>query len=244
MWFPAISGTIDRRILINYQVDQDVVRRYLPAPFQPKLAGGKAIVGVCLIRLKHVRPKGFPAGMGISSENGAHRIAVEWEEEGTLKEGVFVPRRDTSSRANVLAGGRIFPGRHQRAEFSVEEGQGRYSVAFRSEDGTSLTIQASDTTAWTDTSVFPDLMSASRFMERGAIGYSPTRKQGTFDGLELRTSKWQVAPLGVAGLRSSFFMDRSVFPEGSVRFDSAMVMKDIAHEWRAARTLTTEWTSC
>jgi len=46
----------------------------------------------------------------ISSENGAHRIAVEWEENGTLKEGAYIPRRDTSSTLNSLAGVTIFPG--------------------------------------------------------------------------------------------------------------------------------------
>ena len=51
--------------------------------------------------------------VGMTSENSAHRIAVEWDdEEGVVKEGVFVPRRDTDSRLVALAGGRIFPGMH------------------------------------------------------------------------------------------------------------------------------------
>lgn len=38
----------------------------------------EAIVGICLIRLKNIKPKGFLDFLGLSSENGAHRIAVEW----------------------------------------------------------------------------------------------------------------------------------------------------------------------
>jgi hypothetical protein len=57
--------------------------------------------------------------MGISSENGAHRIAVEWTENGAIKEGVFIPRRNSSSFFNSLAGGRIFPGRHFRSNDCV-----------------------------------------------------------------------------------------------------------------------------
>lgn len=235
--FPAISGTIDRRILINFQVDAEVVARYLPDPFRPKVISGKAIVGVCLIRLDHVRLKGLPALLGMSSENGAHRIAVDWEEAGVAKEGVFVPRRDTSSLLNAMAGGRVFPGTHHRAAFDVNEGDGRYAVAFRSDDGTSLAIDARDTSEWNKSSVFPDLNSASQFMQRGAIGYSPARNPGAFDGLELRTTRWEISPLEVSDVASSFFMDRTVFPEGSVRFDSAMLMKDIAHEWHAAPVL-------
>jgi len=73
---PKIKGIIDRRILINYQVDREVLGNFLPKPFKPKLVNGKGIAGICLIRLKEIRPKGLPKFMGISSENGAHRIAV------------------------------------------------------------------------------------------------------------------------------------------------------------------------
>ncbi len=138
MTIPTIIGTIDRRILINYQADKEVIEKFLPKPFRPKLVKGKAIVGICLIRLKNIRPKGIPFNIGMSSENGAHRIAVEWTENEEIKEGVFVPRRDTSSRLNSLAGGRVFPGVHHLADFKVDEDEGLYNIEFRSEDGTFL----------------------------------------------------------------------------------------------------------
>jgi len=109
MKIPKIKGIIDRRILINYQVNKEILENYLPRPFKPKLVNGKGIAGICLIRLKEIRPKGLPKQIGISSENGAHRIALEWNENGKLKEGVYIPRRDTSSKVNSLAGGTIFP---------------------------------------------------------------------------------------------------------------------------------------
>ena len=111
MKIPKIKGVIDRRILINYQVEREALENYLPKPFKPKLVNGKGIAGICLIRLKAIRPKGLPKQIGISSENGAHRIAVEWTKNGEKKEGVFIPRRDTSSKLNAWAGGTIFPGK-------------------------------------------------------------------------------------------------------------------------------------
>jgi uncharacterized protein YqjF (DUF2071 family) len=134
MEIPTIIGTIDRRILINYQADREVVKKFLPTAFRPKLVKGQAIVGICLIRLKNIRPKGIPFNVGISSENGAHRIAVEWTENGEIKEGVYVPRRDTSSRLNSLVGGRVFPGVHRLADFKVEENNGVYNIEFESEE--------------------------------------------------------------------------------------------------------------
>jgi hypothetical protein len=69
MRLPAISGVIDRRILANYRVDPDCMAAALPRPFRPQLVDGYAIGGICLIRLKRVRPKLLPIPWGIGSEN-------------------------------------------------------------------------------------------------------------------------------------------------------------------------------
>lgn len=238
MRIPTISGIIDRRILINYTVDRDILAQYLPAPFRPKLVNGQGVAGICLIRLKHIRPKGLPKSIGISSENGAHRIAVEWTENGQLREGVYIPRRDTSSKLNALAGGNIFPGVHHLADFRVVEKEGSYEVAFTSEDDTYLSIKAQDSIQWPERSIFDDLGCASSFFEKGSMGYSPTQKSREFDGLELRTQNWKVSPLTVQEVHSSFFEDKTRFPEGSVQFDHALLMKDIQHEWRGMATLS------
>jgi hypothetical protein len=37
---PGLAGTIDRRLLINYRVDAEVLRRFLPPPFRPQLVAG------------------------------------------------------------------------------------------------------------------------------------------------------------------------------------------------------------
>lgn len=174
----------------------------------------------------------MPAGIGIASENGAHRIAVEWTANGEVKEGVFIPRRDTSSRLNALAGGRVFPGLHHLADFSVNEAHGRYEVAFTSEDGTSLSIIASETDEWEPRSVFRSLGDASDFFQAGSAGFSPCKDGCTFDGLELVTQEWNVRPLAMISVHASFFEDGKTFPAGSVIFDNALLMKNIRHEWR------------
>ncbi|MBD81431.1 MAG: hypothetical protein CL840_21110 [Crocinitomicaceae bacterium] len=229
MKIPRIKGIIDRRILINYQVDKKILESYLPEPFKPKLVNGKGIAGICLIRLKEIRPKGLPKHIGISSENGAHRIAVEWLENGELKEGVYIPRRDTSSKLNAIAGGAIFPGVHHLAEFSVEESDGNYKVAFISEDKTSLSIEAKETNKWNEESVFENIDCVSEFFENGSVGYSPDKNE--FEGLELKAYNWKVSLLDVKNVQSSFFENEKIFPKGSVKFDNALLMRDIGHEW-------------
>ena len=46
----------------------------------------------------------MPSFLGVDSENAAHRIAVNWESRGQLHEGVYIPKRNTASDFNYLAG--------------------------------------------------------------------------------------------------------------------------------------------
>lgn len=229
MKIPVIHGYIDRRILINFTAEPKDVEKILPYPFRPKIYRGKAIVGICLIRLKNIKPKGFPDFIGISSENGAHRIAVEWDENGKIKSGVYIPRRDTSSHLNAFVGGKIFPGKHYLATFNVDEKDGNYHINFRSSDNTEISIDAHKTESFNKKSIFETLERASDFFEKGDLGYSPNKEQ--FEGLRLTVYDWEVKPLYVSNVQSSFFEDENIFPKGSVKFDNALLMNNIEHEW-------------
>ena len=91
MRIPTIQGLIDRPVLVNFRVDPDVLSRICPSPFRPQTVNGFGVAGICLIRLKHIRPRILPSFLGISSENAAHRIAVEWDSNGVTKTGVYIP---------------------------------------------------------------------------------------------------------------------------------------------------------
>ena len=238
MRLPVIQGVIDRRILVNFRADPDVLQRVLPEPFHPKLANGAGMAGVCLIRLKHIRPRFVPSWIGVSSENAAHRVAVEWDSRGKAQEGVYVLRRDTSSRLNAAVGGKLFPGVHHHARFDVQEQDHRYHVVLDSDDGeTHVAVEGHPATALPSASIFRSLDEASEFFERGSLGYSPASKPGTFDGLELRSINWHVEALAIDSVESSFFEDEKLFPKGSVEFDCALLMRGIDHDWRARESL-------
>lgn len=234
MRIPVLYGIIDRRILINFIADPESVKKIIPAPFRLQIYKGKAIVGICLIRLRNIRPKGLPEFIGVSSENGAHRVAVEWDENGQNHTGVFISRRDTSLMLNTLVGGRLFPGKHYAAKFNVKETGERYHVDFKSSDDTTISIDARKSASFGSNSIFESLENASAFFESGAIGYSPNGKK--FDGMKLQTHNWKVEPLEVDKVKSSFFDNESLFPKGSVTFDNALLMTKIKHEWHSVKT--------
>jgi hypothetical protein len=235
MKLPTISGVIRRRILLNYRVAPEVIQPLLPPNFRPKLHGGFAIAGTCLIRLEQVRPVGLPALVGISSENAAHRFAVVWQDEqGNSQEGVYVSRRDTDSCRNQLAGGRLFPGEQHAAKFTVKDDGSHLDFAMNSEDGQVVVqVRGKTAAALSADSVFENVDAASAFFEPGSLGYSATEKGNRLEAVRLKTATWEIAPFAVEQQHASFFADSSRFPAGTISFDCALIMRDIQHQWQS-----------
>lgn len=239
MRFPTITGIIRRRILINYRVDPSAIAPLLPAGLRPKPYKGWAIAGICLIRLEQIRPGFLPLPFGLSSENAAHRIAVTWtDDNGVERDGVFIPRRDSDSLLNHWAGGRLFPGQHHSARFDVVDHEGNIEFSMRSGDGAqAIRFSVRESSEYSPGSIFSTLAEASEFLRGGKDGFSSRDDAERLDGVQLRIKDWQVTPLDVNFVESTFFDDLSRFPAGSVHFDCALLMRNIIHEWRALPSL-------
>jgi hypothetical protein len=114
----------------------------------------------------------------------------------------------------------------------VQEHDDRYRIELNSDDRqTHLLVEGHIAHELPSTSIFGSLQEASAFFEKGSLGYSVTAQPGQFDGLELRSFRWQVQPLSVDQVVSSFFENRALFPPGTVAFDCALLMREIEHEW-------------
>ncbi len=234
MWLDTIHGIIDRRVLLNYRICPDALERVLPRPFKPKLYGAYGIGGVCMIRFKHLRPQAFPQWLGLNSENAAHRIAVQWQQDGEMKEGVFIPRRDTNSWFNRTFGGRVFPGIFHSSTFESSDSNSTVTVRILRNDGQpEAYFDGHVAERLSTSSIFPSLDEAAKFFSLGATGYSATRTEGRFHGMELRSLDWKVCPLAVDAAFSSFFCDVGRFPQGSVELDCALLMRGVEHEWHS-----------
>lgn len=226
-----VASEIQRRLLVNYRADPDVVSPLLPQGFRPQLVNGWSLVGICLIRLGDLRPYGLPASVGITTENAAHRVAVEWDSAQGVQYGVYVPRRDTASALTVLVGGRLFPGTHHRARFDVEETDDRVRVAYTSRDG-SVAVDAEVVVAekLNGSSLFRDLDEASVVFRGAPVGLSP-RRDGRLETVALQTDAWAIEAADPVRVTSSFWDNRSRFPAGSVQLDSALRMRQVPVTW-------------
>jgi hypothetical protein len=226
-----VDCTIARRLLVNYRVDPDVVAAQLPAPFRPQTVSGWAVGGVCFIALRHLRPVGLPAALGFSSENVAHRFAVEWDEDDGRHVGVYVPRRDSGSRVISLSGGRVFPGRHGFARFEVNDTGTDLQIEVVSRDH-SVRLQVRARTAQAMTGeLFSSIDRAISFFRTAPLGYSPAQGPKGFDGVRLLSERWDAEPASVCEMRSSLFDDEALFPRGTCTLDSALVMRNLSVRW-------------
>ena len=230
---PTIKATIQRRILVNYRVDPEALAMFLPKPFRPALVGDFGIAGICLIRLGAIRPAGLPTVLGVASENAAHRVAVEWDTANGPVTGVYIPRRDTSSRLGALLGGRVFPGWQHRARFRVEEADGSYRVDVSSHDGNvEIVVAAHRTAAVMAGSAFESVEQASEFFRCAPLAYAATPQTGVFDGVTLAAEGWAIEPLHLDEVRSSFFESQDRFAAGTAVPDSAFLMAGLETSWR------------
>ena len=238
MTAPVLRAVMERRILVNYRVDPGVLAAALPFPFRPMVLEGYGVAGICLIRLGGLGPVGVPRPLGLTSENVAHRVAVEWDSPDGPVSGVYVPRRDTSSRLAALAGGRLFPGRQHRARFSVDEEAGRYRVDVGSRDGATRVIVAAQVASAVMTgSLFEDTAAASAFFRCAPVAYTATSHPAVFHGVQLSTDGWHLTPLHVDEIHSSYFEDPARFPPGSVKLDSAFLMAGLTTTWHSRPAL-------
>lgn len=223
----SLRGKMRRRLLLTYRVDADVARSLIPAPFRPQLVQGSAVGGICMIALGDLRPGWVRPTFGVSTQNVAHRFAVEWDEGERVRQGVYVTERHSSGLIPVIGGGRFFPGVQSRARFDVDESETRFQVRMSAPDAR-VSADVELTEDW-DSALFATVQEASDFYRAGAIGWSPARDGRGAEALELTSTSWSVAPGRINALTSSFF---DALPVGAATVDSALVMRDIPVLWQ------------
>ena len=205
-----LQGVVRRRILVNFRVDPEVVQRQLPAPFRPKLLGDWAMAGICLIRLEQLRPKGFPAALGLASENAAHRIAVTWTDAARARSARgSTSLGETPARwLNHLVGGCLFPVEQQPARFRVRDSLAAIDLKLETEDGGGdVWLRARASHGLPCSSHFASLDEASDFFRAGRSATRRRRAAPGLDGVQLKTRLWTVETLDVEWVVSTYFAD-------------------------------------
>jgi hypothetical protein len=232
---PTLEGVIARRLLLNFRADPIVVRGMIPEGLELATVSGSAVVGVCLIRLEQLRPKGMPAFFGLAAESMAHRVAIRYPTRRGWGDGVFIWRRETDCPLIAQLGGRLFPGVHRAADFHVLESALRLTLDVLTDGGEAdVAVQAVHADSWPGTPLFRQMDDASGFFERGECGFSCARDDHSLEAIRLHALRWNVSAVRIESVHAAFYANARRFPPGSVAFDSALLMRNLAHEWQEA----------
>lgn len=235
---PTIEGVIARRILLNYWADAEVVAKLVPKPLKVATHRGLAVVGICLIRLERLRPRGLPEILGMSSENMAHRIAIEFPDGEGTHPGVYILRRETDCSLVQLFGGRLFPGVQGKARFDVHETEQSLSIDVYSADGRAdIGVKTEPISQFTPTRLFQSAEEMSEFFRNGDCGFSCSLHGGKLEGMRLKTLEWKVSMRNIVSARSAVFDDPEIFPKGSIGLDCALLMRNVPHEWHELKNV-------
>jgi hypothetical protein len=191
---------------------------------------GEAIFGLCWIRLESVRLSGWPRWSGLSMDNLAHRIAVEWTEAGQVRTGVYIFRRETSLGLAAWSSGRVVPGAMRLAMFNSEESPDTWNLELRtprSEADVDLAARISDGVS--SDSVFGSMEGLQSFLEAGAIGWSENRRGDRIEAVHMAMDRFRVRPLEVGRLHCRWF-DRQL-ANRRWHVDSAVLMEPTGVRW-------------
>lgn len=218
----GVRAHLRRRLLVTYRIDPEVARAIVPAPLRPQLVAGHALGGFCVLGLDAIRPRWMPGALGLRSENAAHRIAVEWDEGDQTCSGVYILERHSTAWHAVLFGGRLFPGVHRRARFTIDESGDRYAMTMDAK-GERLEADVEVGGDW-QSDLFPTVEAASDFYRSGRVGWSRGVDGSTLEAVTLAADGWAVEPARIHRVHSSFF--ESLRP-GSAALDHVVVMRDL-----------------
>jgi len=179
----------------------------------------------------------MPRSLGLTTENVAHRFAVEWEGRDGLEVGVYVPQRHTDSRVSSLLGGRAFPGDYQLATFHTADTDAEFHIDVTGPDRRmALSVDAAPIEDLRS-ELFDSVPGAMDFFRRGSLGFSPSRRGEKLDGVRLHADTWTADPVRIRTMHSTVFDNEDVFPRGSCTLDSGLVMRNLPVVWRSEGSL-------
>jgi hypothetical protein len=225
----ALRGRVRRRLLLNAVVDPGEAADRLPPGLRPHVFEEGTVVGCCLLDVAHVRPAGLPAIAGRRLRAAAHRISAEWEDaSGATVVGVYVPMRHTDARAAVAAGGRLFPGVHERASVDIVSSDAHLSWSSRPTRDphglgvrVAVTVPADAPTAQSDDAVAATCLAAT-------IGISPDHN-GLLEAARMELADRSAVAVTIDDLDSAFMRSFA-----TARLTTSFLMRGAPVTWTRA----------
>lgn len=210
-----VKGVIARRVLITYRIDPVVVSEILPAPMRPKLYERYAIGGVSLIRHHDLQTDFAPFFRLDVTEGAEYHFAVEFDEDGKTRSGVYVVRRESNSFSDRDIFELYYPGGPSHSHFDSVETESSILMKVTSlDDDVEIEFKGNVRTDWPEGSVFLTIEDAGDFFFSGQDAVL-----GSEDDI------WTLEAMHPDVVNSTYFDCTRRFLPGSIELDNVILMR-------------------
>ena len=232
------TGILEETVLLNFRTDAEVLRKLLPAPFEPRLVDGYGLVGILLFRMRDLAcetQRGLPSP---PSEHVLYRVAVSWEQGMRRFHGMYVLRHEVNTRLPLPQRRRgLFPMAGSPIRWHRLPWKESFEWTLRSRRGLRLQVGASLGRRWPAGSVFESMDEASHFFSQERAAVAPRFQKAIFANTHFLPLSWSAKPLYVHQLETDFSQMENLFPRDRMFFDSGMIWQQMPCRWQAGQEI-------
>lgn len=131
----TVVGRLDRCWLFTYRAPVETVRELLPRPLEPVTRGPYAFWNIVVCHINSMRPKHFPAFVGVDYWHLAYRLYARLPlASGETIEGLYFLRSDCDQHLMTLVGNLLTDFHFHTARFHVQQGADDLEIWLDSSD--------------------------------------------------------------------------------------------------------------
>ena len=212
----TLVGTIDRCWLFVYQTPAADARRLVPDTLELVTREGCAFWNIVVCRLRGMRPRGFPAFLGVGYWHVAYRFYVRFHPaSGPPIEGLYFLRSDCDHRVMSVMGNALTDFHFHTAGIEAAEQGTLLSLMVRSPDAPArATVDRAKPAELPPHSGFSSLEEAAAFLKYKPFGISlDPAGNANIVAIQREESAWKSRLVRVVSAEWRFFDGKTVRPE-------------------------------
>jgi hypothetical protein len=212
----TVIGHLDRCWLFTYRTPAELARSLLPGQLEPVTHAGYAFWNIVVCHISAMRPKHFPAFIGIDYWHLAYRLYVRLPlAQGRAIEGLYFLRSECDHRLMELSGNLLTDFRFHAAQLRIQQDQEALEIHLESPDAPAYARLLPDVAPQPNPrSAFASLDEAAAFLKYKPYGIS-VDQAGKVNVVHITRdeSAWCSRLVRVEAADWAFFRSQDVEPE-------------------------------